>query len=463
MTTRHRQPRRFRPLVDNLQDRCLLSVAVAEVANQSTYNITANFRWSPSSSWTQFTEAPGQGELFWTNYSSSYTPQVLYNTTSSASSQTICTLAQGYGQWSGTGTPPASAASVYQFQNTSAGLKIYYTSPPQQTGVTVDHPAAATTYTNVSAPLFGPNGPSYLDVRQGGVGDCWLLSSLAEVAVRDPSDIQNMFSYQGTAVENGTTVGLYTVRFYTSSGAAKYVTVDTELPSGGNYYDNPNGVLWVALAEKAYAQANGAGYVTAGITNSDSYSALNEGQPAWALQAITGRSANEFSTNPTDIAAAWKAGELVVLGSDSTPSSPYIVGSHAYAVVGYNPSSSQPFTVYNPWGTDSTGWAPGPYNGHAVYGQFTAGAGFLSQNFQIEAFGSGAPAASNDHGNSPTGVAQAVPAGSAPIVAIRPRPSASIQRATVLGTPSNELVAMNRPFHRRPPHQTTTRPVTSHS
>ena len=70
-----------------------------------------------------------------------------------------------------------------------------------------------------------------------------------------------MFTADGTTVENGSTVSLYKVRFYNSSGAAEYVTVDTELPGGGDYYDQAaNGVLWVALAEKAYAEANGAGW-----------------------------------------------------------------------------------------------------------------------------------------------------------------------------------------------------------
>ncbi|MGA2621193.1 MAG: C2 family cysteine protease [Thermoguttaceae bacterium] len=126
--------------------------------------------------------------------------------------------------------------------------------------VNVNHPAAATAYSPISGTLFSPNGPSYLDVQQGYVGGCWLLASLAEVAARYPQDIRSMFTAAGTTVENGATVSLYTVRFFNSVGVAEYVTVDTELPSGGTYYDQPvNGVLWVALAEKAYAEANGAG------------------------------------------------------------------------------------------------------------------------------------------------------------------------------------------------------------
>ena len=108
-----------------------------------------------------------------------------------------------------------------------------------------------------------------------------------------------MFTYQGTTVENGATVGLYSVRFFNGAGVAKYVTVDTELPNGGQWYDQPqNGVLWVALAEKAYAEANGAGYVTTGTPGSDSYNALNAGNPVWALQAITGKIRQQFQHQP---------------------------------------------------------------------------------------------------------------------------------------------------------------------
>jgi len=287
------------------------------------------------------------------------------------------------------GTTWANYQSATTFQNT----------------VTVDHPAAATAYSPVSGSLFGANGPSYLDVQQGALGDCWLLASLAEVAARDASDIQNMFTYDGTNLENGSVVGLYTVRFFNNAGAPEYVAVDTELPSGGGYYDHPaNGVLWVALAEKAYAQANGAGFVTTSSVGSNSYNALNGGDPSWALQAITGKSASDYSINPTSIASAWNAGQLIVLISSSAPASSYIVGdaqeTHAYAVVNYTASSSQPFQVYNPWGTDSSGWALGLFNGHKVYGLFFASATFLSQNFAWQSFGTGTASGLDDHGNS---------------------------------------------------------------
>ncbi len=264
-------------------------------------------------------------------------------------------------------------------------------------------PAAVTAYTPVSGSLFGPNGPSYQDVEQGGLGDCWLLASLAEVAARAPAEIQNMFTYVGTGIapEDGSTVSFYSVRFFNSAGVAEHVTVDTELPSGGGYYDHPaNGVLWVALAEKAYAEANGEGFVTTSNVGSDSYNALNGGDPSWALQAMTGKTANDCSVNTTNIAGAWNAGELIVIWTGDNPVSPYIVPDHAYAVVGYNPSSNMPFEVYNPWGTDSSGWALGTYEGQQVYGLFVANASFLSVDYIEQSLGTGTTPGLNELGNS---------------------------------------------------------------
>jgi hypothetical protein len=250
----------------------------------------------------------------------------------------------------------------------------------QSGGTTLNEPTAAYGYSAVSGTLFGANGPSYLDVQQGQEGDCWLLSSLAAVAARNPSLIESMFTYKGTEVENGATVGLYSVRLYSTNGTAEYITVDTELPDGGKYYDMPeNGVLWVALAEKAYAEANGAGYVTTQEVGSDSYNALNGGDPAWALHAITGQSANDFAINPTNLAAAWNAGDYIVIATGATTANSAIVSDHAYAVVGYTASSSTPFEVYNPWGTVQASEAH-------VYGLFNASAATLSQNFVEQTF-----------------------------------------------------------------------------
>jgi len=292
---------------------------------------------------------------------------------------------------------------VAAFNSVGTTWANYNTVTTNSATVTINEPTAGAAYKPVSGSLFGTNGPVFTDVHQGVEGDCWLLSSLAEVAARDPQDIKNMFTYQGTTVENGSTVGLYSVRFFNGAGVAKYVTVDTELPQGGQLYDQPqNGVLWVALAEKAYAEANGAGYVTTGTPGSDSYNAMNGGNPVWALQAITGKSASSFSINPTNIAAAWNAGELIVLGSSSKAGDNLIVGdssgTHAYAVVNYVASSSTPFELFNPWGATSVVGGTISYNGHQVYGgAFYATASLIAQDFANQFIGVGAISTAEQH------------------------------------------------------------------
>jgi hypothetical protein len=324
------------------------------------------------------------------------------------------------------------------------------------------NPAASKAYSPAPAgtPLFKSGGPSYLDVQQGQVADCWLLASLAEVAARNPQDITNMFTYDGTTVENGATVGLYAVRFFKGDGSASQVVVDTELPSGGGYYDQVHNalgtqVLWVALAEKAYAVANGLGYVTTSHGYQNSYNALNGGDPAWALQAITGKSASDFAINPSNIAAAWSSGNLVVLGTN-TPTSSFIVSAHCYAVVGYNSASSQPFEVFNPWGTTSAsasatapGWAPWQTN--RIYGLFWASAAFISQNFTAQSLGTGAinenngPEPVNELAESATLSGGYATSGTINITRYRPGGSV-VGAATATGRLSNKMaIGYTRP------------------
>ncbi len=154
---------------------------------------------------------------------------------------------------------------------------------------------------------------------------------------------------------------------------------------------------WAALAEKAYAVANAFGYVPTEHEYQDSYAALNYGDPA-ALQAITGQSASDANINPSNIATAWGSNNLIVLGT-TTPASSYIVGGHAYAVVGYDASSSTPFELFNPWGTDSASASPsapvGAGGSGTTYGLFWANAAFISANFNYQSVGFGASTVNN--------------------------------------------------------------------
>jgi hypothetical protein len=250
------------------------------------------------------------------------------------------------------------------------------------TAVPIDHPSATGAYTAVQGTLFGLGGPKYTDVQQGAAGDCWVLGPLAAVAARAPQDITRMFTYDGTTTENGSKVQLYRVYFFSNyTDRPVSVVVDTELPSGGAEYDHPvSGVLWPALAEKAYAEAIGKGYLKSGSgSGSDSYAALNGGYPGYALQAITGHSATaEWRPN-----FALSTSEIVVFdtGSGSTaPADAQIVSGHCYALVAITSSSTNPYVLYNPWGTLADGYAP--ESDGRILGRVLASKTFLAQNFQ---------------------------------------------------------------------------------
>ena len=227
-------------------------------------------------------------------------------------------------------------------------------------------------------------------MAQGSAGDCWFLAALAETATHNPGAIQNMFIANG----NGT----WTVRFY-ANGAIDYVTVNDQLPlatydpsyNGGYAFDAPqNGILWAALAEKAFAEENLTGQVDTSQPGVASYAALNSGDASVALAAITGSLSGYSDVTPgataSDIAADLKDGNLVCINTpNSSDIESHLVPDHCYAVVGYNPSSSMPFELFNPWGINTYS-----ETGGKTYGSFVAGGGYLEANFTTYAFAASA-------------------------------------------------------------------------
>jgi hypothetical protein len=200
-------------------------------------------------------------------------------------------------------------------------------------------------------------GAAYTDVNQGQVGDCYLMASLAETALRSPSTITNMFIVNGD--------GTYTVKFF-NYGQAEYVTVDADLPTNasgnaiyagmGKNYANSGNELWTMLAEKAYVQANQFGWIRPGLPGNgqNAYTGIEGGYIYAATGHISGQSTIAFAStaaasNFTTFVNAWNAGKLIGFASKTTPASTSVVGSHAYSVIGYN-SSNQTITLYNPWG-----------------------------------------------------------------------------------------------------------------
>jgi hypothetical protein len=203
-------------------------------------------------------------------------------------------------------------------------------------------------YKYASGSLF-QNGISYQDIDQGAVGDCYFVASLAGTAFRSPDTIRDMF------IDNND--GTFTVRFY-NGDKTDYVTVDRYLPTtaagnaafagwGGGSYNESNNELWVALAEKAYAQINESAWI--GQDNTNSYQGIAYGTLK-AISHITGLDntgykdlkAGDFNS----VVNAFNADRIIYLSD----------GGHAYTLVGYN-ATTQMFKVYNPYGsTQDMNW-----------------------------------------------------------------------------------------------------------
>ena len=216
------------------------------------------------------------------------------------------------------------------------------------------------TYQYASGSLF-QNGISYQDVKEGAINDCFLLAGLAETAFRSTSKIESMF------IDNGDNT--FSVRYW-QNGVADYVTVDKYLPtnsagyfvyaSKGSYYNNSSNELWVALAEKAYAQLNESGGIYQDKDNPNSYKGLNSGgYVADAFAQLSGRKVSGTnSLNFTSIVDSFNSGQWVGLDTKSTGVASNLVANHGYALVGYN-SLTQKFTLFNPWGINNGSSKPG--------------------------------------------------------------------------------------------------------
>jgi Calpain family cysteine protease len=223
-------------------------------------------------------------------------------------------------------------------------------------------------YRNSTLPLYGPSGaPTSQDVNQGYLGDCYFLSSLGDIALKDPSAIESMITSNG----NGT----YGVRFMVD-GQPDYVTVNSELPVMGAGYQWANGSTlefangsaddWVGLVEKAYAELNAQTSAPHGMelnSASDSYQGIAAGN-ASALTLVTGQSETGYALNPQDsagalasimssLASSFSAGEEVLMSTPAS-SSGNLVGDHMYMITGVN-AATDTFTIQNPWNSAYSG------------------------------------------------------------------------------------------------------------
>lgn len=212
---------------------------------------------------------------------------------------------------------------------------------------------AGISYQSANGVLFG-GSPTRTDANQGYLGDCYFIAAVTSIADANAEAIRNMF------LDNGD--GTYTVRFFGTS--VDYVTVNRRLPTLSNgslayaglgqQTSSSSSILWVALAEKAYAQWNETG--NEGRDGSNTYAGIEGGWMSNVNRQVLGYNSSNYalsSTSKTTLINSLGSGRAVTIGTLASPGNG-LVGSHAYTVTGYD-SGTDKFILYNPWGNTHPG------------------------------------------------------------------------------------------------------------
>ena len=176
------------------------------------------------------------------------------------------------------------------------------------------------TYTALAGTPFVPGAGDGADVhpndiRQGNLGDCYLMASMAAIAQQNPDAIRRMIRDNGD--------GTYTVTLHRNSRPLRFwqpeytpveVTVTPEFPAvDGNPVfaqpgdgGGPQQELWILLVEKAYAQQRGG------------YDRLQSGWGHTALNTLTGVESEWHAPSALtldDLASHFDQGHAVTVSS----------------------------------------------------------------------------------------------------------------------------------------------------
>jgi hypothetical protein len=232
------------------------------------------------------------------------------------------------------------------------------------------------TYTAIAGTPFvrGPSDATDIDpndVRQGNLGDCYLLASMAAIARQNPDAIRRLIRDNGD--------GTYTVTLYRNSRPLRFwrpeyipveVEVTPEFPAvdGRPVFAQPDDgsgshqELWTLLVEKAYAQQRGG------------YGDLEGGWGHVAMSSLTGVESEwhaPSSISLSDLANHLDQGHAVTASSladlsvdvggqqvwdipdasDVHPlfQSDVLYENHEYYVTGVNQETGT-VSIRNPWG-----------------------------------------------------------------------------------------------------------------
>lgn len=200
-------------------------------------------------------------------------------------------------------------------------------------------------------PLFSAAGPVAADVRQGMIGDCWLLSGLGAVAQDNPTALrQNLVDFGD---------GTFGVRY-----GANFYRVDNDLPVLSAGSSTPayaglgaGGSMWVAVAEKAFAHYR---------SGKNTYASIEGGwgvevNRAFGSTAAGSRMFSQYASAAAlaaELAARLANKEAVTIGFLNVAAGAPVVGYHMYTLTGVVKNAAGQVTgvtVRNPWGVDGVG------------------------------------------------------------------------------------------------------------
>ncbi|XP_068173678.1 calpain-9 isoform X2 [Antennarius striatus] len=213
-----------------------------------------------------------------------------------------------------------------------------------------------------SSPQFIVDGATRLDVRQGKLNDCWLLSAIASLCVHH--SLLKRVVPPGQTFQEGYK-GYFTFRFWLY-GQWEEVKIDDLLPTRDDdllYLSSPvQHEFWSALLEKAYAKVKGG------------YRALDMGYPHEAMVDMTGGVAEvlKISSLPRDLPRFLRGllarGALINCANCEGPleqkNEMGIMFRHAYSLTAVEKvettnGSIDLVRILNPWG--NTEWE-GPWS-----------------------------------------------------------------------------------------------------
>jgi hypothetical protein len=199
-------------------------------------------------------------------------------------------------------------------------------------------------------PLFASDGPKLTDIRQGAIGDCWLLAGLSAVARDNPQALeQNVVDFDD---------GTYGVRL-----GNNFYRVDNDLPVVNSRASQPmyaglgaENSMWVAVVEKAFAHYR---------WGSSSYASLQGGWGVEVNRAFRSTSSGDRSLGSfgsatamaaeiASLAAAGQAVTIGFLGSAAVGGAPLVM-NHMYTVASVTRNAAgavASITLRNPWGVD---------------------------------------------------------------------------------------------------------------